>query len=255
MLTSLLFHSAVVGAYYYAYRMSTQTQQLVSGNLLSVMLASFSKIDRDETRRTIAYERTCATLLLIGMPLCFLQAVLAEPVFHLIFQHKWDAALPLFQFLSIAMAFVLTSPSSTGLMLAQGRYRLNLLSQGILAVGFLTCVAGGALTGDVRNVALAVCIYFCLIGPFQALLPIRHVQPLGFLARTFGFPLMAGTLAALSAYGISLIVPFQSYVATIVVRTVTFFVVLGLALVIIRPRPAVDLVSRVRGLLRPSVAG
>jgi O-antigen/teichoic acid export membrane protein len=255
MLTSVFFERALLGAYYYAYRMSTQTIQLVSGNVLSVMLTSFSKIDQDEERRTIAYERTCAALLLAGMPLCFLQALLAEPVFHLIFQHKWDAALPLFEVLSIGMGFTLPMSAATSLLLAQGRYRLNVAWQGAMAFGFLLFVLMGALSGTVQHVAYAVCAFFVICGPIMTILPLRHVSNAKFLWRVYGFPVVTSVAAAGIGWCLSQAMPGPGEVASIAWRGLGWMGTLGLALWVIRPPATKELASRLRGLMPALAAG
>jgi O-antigen/teichoic acid export membrane protein len=252
IVTSMFFAPGIVGAYYYAYRMSTQTVQLVGGQVQAVMLSSFSRIEGDLERQAIAYERTCATLLLVGMPLSFLQAVVAEPVFHLVFADKWDAALPLFCLLSIGLAFMMPMPSATGLMLARGRYRQYLRWQAIVAVTFLSFVLAGALTGNVHNVAIAVCINFIIMGPVVTLVPTHQGGAVAFLGQIFGFPLLAGGAASGVAWGISRLLPADALVLQIVLRTAGFLGTFGVALLLCRPQAAVDLVARVKGMVKRS---
>jgi PST family polysaccharide transporter len=203
MLTGLFFPKETLGAYYFAFNLSTQSLQLISVNLTSVLLPSFAKIDSDRPRQMAAYERVGTSIMLVGMPGCLLQAVLAEPFLRIAFGHKWDAAIPLFQILSIGMIFVMPSAPSIVMLNAQGRYRALMIWTAVTTFSFLLSVYCGTLTGEVIGVASAVACFYGVFGPLGVVLPVLEnaQQAVRLAIRVFVKPLLAGAIALMIGGG------------------------------------------------------
>jgi PST family polysaccharide transporter len=173
---SLLRPLPVLGVYYFAYNMSTQMIQVMAANLGGALFAILSKLKDERERQAEAFLKASRVMCLLVMPFCVLQAAIAGPALRLLWGHRWDAAIPVLQILSIGMAFTVTAGGTTALIQSQGRFRFQLVWQAIVAATFLAFVVTGALLGEAISVSIAVCI-FCIslnpIGTYMALRPAR----------------------------------------------------------------------------------
>jgi O-antigen/teichoic acid export membrane protein len=197
LLTGLFFPRAILGAYYFAFNLSTQTVQLISANLAGVLLPSFAKIDSDRSRQLAAYLKVCSAIMLVGVMACLLQAVLAHPLLRLVYGHKWDAAIPLFQILSVGMIFILPSGPGIVMLSAQGRYRALAAWTGVTTLAFVLAVVAGALSGSVAGIAVAVACFFLVFGPLGVVVPVYESgrQATEFLGRVYFKPVLVGAIA------------------------------------------------------------
>jgi O-antigen/teichoic acid export membrane protein len=169
-----LFHSKeVLGVYFFAYNLSTQTGQLVAANLGAVLMPALTKLAADLPRQLNAAIRATRVMLLIGIPLSFIQAALVEPAVTLVFRGRWDAAVPVVQYLSIGMAMTLVNGCTSSILQSQGRFRFLLVWNAMVAVVFLAAVAVGAKVGAAVSVSVAVALIFSCIGPVGLYLALR----------------------------------------------------------------------------------
>ncbi|HVS71491.1 MAG TPA: oligosaccharide flippase family protein [Phycisphaerae bacterium] len=245
MVTGVFFAPAILGAYYWSYRMSTQTAQLIGANLTGVLLPSFAKMKDELPRMIAAYKRTCAALLLIGMPICFLQSLLAQPVFHLIFGDRLARELPLFELLSLGMAFTLPMTASTSLLLAQGRYRLNMFWTGTMAVTFVATVLAAAFCGSVIYVAGFVGGYFAIWGPLTVLLPLKGmgVSKLRFFGDVYVLPVLLAVVSAACGLGLSRVGSHGDLMQA-VLRLGGWGLSLAVMMALFRPKAAMEVLPR-----------
>ncbi|HVX87166.1 MAG TPA: oligosaccharide flippase family protein [Phycisphaerae bacterium] len=205
--SGLFFSKASLGSYYFAFNASTQTNQMIAGNMNAVLLPSFVRMDSPR-RQLDAYVRICSLIAFVGVPACLLQTACARPLFQLLFGHKWDTAIPLFEVLSIGMLFILPSGPTVSMMKAQGRFKLLMVWTGCVTFFFLASVLCGALMGSVFTLALGVTIFYSVAGPVGLLVPVRgQVSAIGLLWRVYGRPVLIG--GAAMASGILATVPIR----------------------------------------------
>jgi len=115
-----VFHTApVVGIFFFAYNLSSQTLRIVTFSLSRVMMPIFAHLNDEPRRQLRGCLRASESLVALGLVFCLLQAAVAEPLFRLVFGPKWDAAVPVFQFLCIGLA--MRMPEATALSLLKGR--------------------------------------------------------------------------------------------------------------------------------------
>lgn len=159
----------IVGIYFFAFNLSVQTMQLFTSNLTGVLFPALSHLQSDPKRQNRAFLNAARLLAIIAVPLCILQAVLADPVIHILFKPKWYPAIPVLQVLSLGMAIRVVASPGGSLLNAQGRFKTNLIASIINAMVFLSLVwLGATWYNDWRaatSTALAVAIYYTLIGP------------------------------------------------------------------------------------------
>ena len=196
-----LFHdAATVGLYFFAFALSTQTVQLVTVNVMGVLFPTFGRLGGDPKRQVEACLRATRIVAAVGVPLCFFQAAVADPVMRLLFGQKWLAAIPVLQILSLGMAAPLITGPATSLLQAQGRFRLYLGIAVSFGVIFVLAVGVGAASGGAVSVAVAVTLVNLLLQPIG---PYLAMKPGGVDARVvlmlWTKPLLIGAAGALPA--------------------------------------------------------
>src|SRR5262249_3456274 len=106
-----VFHhsDAVIGMYAFAFAISLQIAHLLTHNLASVLFPALSRLGAEPVRQRAAFYRAVRLLLLVGVPMAFIQAAMAEPALRLLFGDKWSGAILPLQLLSFGMAFSLAN--------------------------------------------------------------------------------------------------------------------------------------------------
>jgi O-antigen/teichoic acid export membrane protein len=164
IILGLFYSKAEVGIYYFGYNLSMQATQLLTRSLLTVLFPALNQLQREPDRQQQAFLRATRLLNFVGMPLCLVQAALADPVMRLLFGTKWLSSIPILQILSIGMALQLSNSSVISLLQAQGRFRTWLSISASCAIIFAALVLGAALTGGAVSVAIAVALYSGIAG-------------------------------------------------------------------------------------------
>jgi len=217
---------AALGIYAVGFNLSTQTLQLLVGNITPTFFSVLSKLSAEPARQAEAFLRATEVMALIVIPVCILQAAVAAPLLHMFFRHKWDAAIPVLQVLSLGMSFTAIWMGIPALLQAQGRFKLLLQWQGIVAIIFFVSVMTAAILGNVLWVATVVCAFYTFCTPIGAYIAMRpgnislrrtvviYIWPIlgsliacaiplvvidlgGLLATKMPMPLVGGTIARL----------------------------------------------------------
>ena len=193
----ILHDAKTVGIYFFAFNLSIQTMQVFTSNLTGVLFPALSRLQQDPQHQTRAFLKATRLLAVIGLPFCLLQAALAGPGISMLFNSWWYPAIRVLQLLSIGMAVRIVASPGGSLIQAQGRFGVYTLTNAINAAFFIGLVALGAWAGDrlppervsqfppilryflgtelaaAVLVALAVMIYFIVIGPIFLYVAIR----------------------------------------------------------------------------------
>lgn len=153
LVLGLYFSDAVVGIFAYATNMSAQAIRLMAINLSTILFAALAGTAREPERQRNGFLKSVGVLATIGMPVCFLQAALAEPVLsNALPIEKWPGLIITFQLLSVAMGIRLLAHPSRSYLLAQGRFSAALwLSMG----SALLYLVGAIVSAPFGMVALA----------------------------------------------------------------------------------------------------
>ena len=191
-----MFPPEMVGLYYWAFALSTQSIQLIALNLATVLFPSFSLLKDEPERLRDGFLRAARVLALVSIPACFLQAAVARPAVQLLFDAKWQEGVVLVQVLSVGWALFSTAYASDSLLKAQGRFVALFLQWAMLAAFFVACVVIGARTWGVTGAAGGVAVYAWLAGPLGMFVALR---PMGGrwsdVALVFLPPILAGGLS------------------------------------------------------------
>lgn len=137
---SLNIYNFVIGVFYNITSLGVYTQadkwsKMGSASLSQILTSSFvpllSKVqDSRETFRRYV-DKTGRFTAFILLPSMTLLAVMAEPLFHLLFGNKWDAAIPLFSILCIRGIFVVLISLYSNYLLALGKARNLFASEAV----------------------------------------------------------------------------------------------------------------------------
>jgi len=186
----------ILGLYGFAYNFSYQTVQLVLSNLQSALFPALTKLAADPVRQVNAYLRAARISAVVGCFGSLLQAVLAAPMIHFVFDPKWYPAIPVFQVLSISTAINSLCGPIVSLFQAQGRFAFFFRYQLFTTALFIVAVVIGALKAEALGVAWGLLILNFLITPLTVTLAVRpgnvdFRQVLGYIIPTAGLAVLA----------------------------------------------------------------
>ena len=208
-----LFHpSAIVGLYFFAFRLSSQIVPIISNNVRGVLVPSLADFEKDTDAANQRLLRATAIMSLIAYPVALLHVAFAVPVINLIEQFtgddKWQPAGTILQILAAGMAWRIVRTPSTSVILAQRRYTTKMLVNIAMGITFLAVVVPtAALTGPL-GVAAAVTAYHGLWVPVLLHIAGRpgHLRPAATLSVSLR-PLLIAAAATAAAYAATLTLP------------------------------------------------
>lgn len=145
----LLETPATVGLYFWGTQVSSQALYLLAANLGQVLFPGLARLEGDTARQREAFLRAMRVLLLMGIPVCVLQVLLARPVIQAFFPERWDGAIQVVQWLSAGAAAMPAGVAGVALLRARGRFGLicgltAAQSAAIVCAAAIGCARGGA---------------------------------------------------------------------------------------------------------------
>lgn len=263
----------ILGAFYLAYSLSDQATRTLMLNLSGVLFPALSSLHEEPARQAKGFLKAVRALMLVGIPLCFLQAVIAGPVFRVLLPQRWGDATGMFVIFSVAMLGRLILGPCESMILAQRRQKTWLVISVCYAAGFVAATIAGTLLGRTWGPrlggALGVAIgpaEGCAMGVALALNVVAPVAMRCCIAPAKGtwrdvwedyrFPVLASAASALAAW--LAIYPLPQTRAGGVAALVIAPAVMGaiyLALVMVFAREsAADLLRRTRRLIPARIA-
>ena len=199
----LMASETVVGVYFFAFRLAAQPLQMLAGSFGNVLFPAFTKMGVDPARQMDAALRASRILAYTVTPVCFLQAAVAEPLLHLMFGARWNAAIPLVQILSLGLPGDAVAWVAGALLVARGAFRRDLVLLAGFTPPFFVCAILGAWWDGATGVAIGVSLYYALVKPVNSWLVFRPAIGLHGFVQIFATPvLLAGAAiggAALAA--------------------------------------------------------
>jgi PST family polysaccharide transporter len=248
------------GLYYFAYFLSNQAVQVLASNLGGVIFSALSTANQKPQQQTALFLRVTRIMAVFAVPVCLLQAALARPLVHLVFAQSWQAAIPIIQLLSIAMAFSIISGHVWGLLKSQGRFRSMMVWAASLSILFLVPVGlsarFGGLTrfGAVNMVAGVQIAYYALLSPTAIWIFTRPSQSLGQVYwQLCAVPVFCSAVAL--APGLLLVreIPWlqRHDVVQVVVMTASALVIYSAIIRWVAAEPWQEMMRLAKGLLSP----
>jgi O-antigen/teichoic acid export membrane protein len=150
---AVLKNSAIIGIFHWGHTLAFQAIFLLAANLQNVFFPALAKLNREPARQEAAFRKTVRVLSVAGVIACVLQMLLAGPIIRELFNASWVRAVPVVQWLSLA---ILTQPLamvSNSLLVAKGRFQLTAVLTGASGVAVTLGSVIGAQVGDERAIA------------------------------------------------------------------------------------------------------
>jgi O-antigen/teichoic acid export membrane protein len=253
-----LFPEEVVGQYFWAFSLSTQTLQALAISVGGILLPSLSLLQREPERQLGAFLRAAKALAALAVPGCLLQAALADSLVRLLFAPRWYSAIPVLQVLSAGWSVFVVIYSSGSLMKATGRFLAYFWCGLGSAIAFVMLVYWGATVGEAVGAAVGVAAFAILLGPGSLYISIR---PLGGTARAtiavFSVPIIASALSVGTGWICAQLVPVipgQHAIRLLMITSITVCLYVPL-LRALAPDTWMELRAKLRGILQgPRVA-
>ncbi len=194
----LMASQAVLGMYFFAFRLAVQPLQMLAGSFGNVLFPAFTRMSAEPARQVDAALRASRVLATTVTPVCFLQAAVAEPLLHLMFGMRWDGAISLVQILSLGLPGDAVAWVAGALLIARGEFRRDVVLLAWFTPPLFACAIAGAWLHGALGVAVGVSLYYALLKPISSWLVFRSAMG----ARTFaGIYLMPPLLAGLGVGG------------------------------------------------------
>jgi O-antigen/teichoic acid export membrane protein len=205
LVLTLVEQKDVLGTYFFGFQLTSPLGALFVSGLAGVLTPALVQARSDPNRLRRAYVRTVSLVAATLGPATLLMAVTSPVLIHLIWQGRWDEAIPVTVLISLSLMFIINANSCYSVLDALGRWPLRtglLLADGL---GVVIAALVGALLGEVLAISIAVAIYRALSGICLTLIGGRLLGvPLGKVLRAVLLPAGISLLAAGCAFGIPL---------------------------------------------------
>jgi O-antigen/teichoic acid export membrane protein len=211
ILLGLLTSQAVVGLYFFAFRLAAQPIRLLAGSFQNVLLAALAQLGSEPGRQAQAAFRTARILAFVVVPLSFMQAALARPFLLAFFGTKWEGSILLVQILSLGLPFDAVSWVIGAFLKARGEFQRAFLFSLVFAPIFVLVVAIGCTIASAEGAALAVSgCYIVMPIVFAAAVFRRAAIPVRKSIAIFVFPVLLAAPTVGAAVALSLLNLFTS---------------------------------------------
>lgn len=202
LVLTLVEAEEVLGTYFVGFQLTSPLGALFVSSLAGVLTPALVHARSDPGRLRRAYSRTVSLVSVTLAPTSLAMAVVSPVLIHLIWQGKWDEAIPVTVLISLSLMFIINANSCYSVLDALGRWPLRtglLLADGL---GVVLATLIGAFVGEVLAVAVAVASYRAFSGICLTLIGARLLRvPLRKVLFAVLLPAGISLLAAGSAFG------------------------------------------------------
>lgn len=246
--------SAVIGHYFYAFQISSQSVMLFGRNINIVLFPALASINDNPERHHRAFGLAMRMLAIVGIPLCILQAAVAEPAILAALPERFHASIPYVVLLSIGMAPRLMIPPCSAMLRSQGRFS----TFARLTWGFAFAVAAlatlAAVVSDAMGVAAAVSAAFVISGILFVVVTLWGTEsPLRRTMRIFTAPAVLSAAAGAVAWLVGRLLPDETVVwnlTRVVVVVVVMAAVYTPSILFFEREATIEIYRRIMRLVR-----
>jgi O-antigen/teichoic acid export membrane protein len=113
----------VVGVFFFAFQIVVQVAVMVASNVIQVLVAAFSRMGDDASRRRAGAERALRQVMFLSAPMCLGLAATFAPTEMLIWKGKWADAADAVQIIGLFYPAVMASTIAQAVLQARGQFR------------------------------------------------------------------------------------------------------------------------------------
>lgn len=239
-----------LGLYFFAYRIAGQPMRLLASSVANVLFPTLVQFANDPARQREAVIQASRVLAIVVMPVCMLQAALAEPFLAALFQQRWLAAAPYLQLLSLALAFDAVSWTVSVLLPARGQFNTALYYNGATTALYFVFITLGALLNADFGVAAGLAAFNVIVQPLFCYAVLRRAGPIA-ISRVAGIYLAPVLLSAAASFAAAWLVrDAMPPLAQLVVAPLIALPAYAVAIFWLAPEPCRYILERVRTLRR-----
>ena len=201
------------GLFGFAFMLAIQANSLILARLGVILQPILGRLQRERARQVDGFLRSGRVLAALCVPMCLLQTILAEPVFRLLLEPKWEPAIVAFQALSLTQGFYFAIAPSMACLKAQRRFHVLLAWQ---VVHLALCIPAywiATTLGGATGAAWVTALLWAASAPIAVWLCVRFGRQAGFIQALAvfampwlrGLPVFAGGYLAvqwLSGFGV-----------------------------------------------------
>lgn len=190
LLVGKFMGSEALGLYSKAFRLMNLPVSFVGQSLQNILLPALSKVQQDNAKLRLAFEKGINALLIFGLPLTAFSFVFSREIVLIILGQQWTGAILPFQVLAFGMFFRIGYKVSISIISAKGKsydllYRMIIFTLVVLASVF---IAVGISLAAVAAAMLFSLIILYLLMSFGAMRLIEykvvdfiklHIRPVG----------------------------------------------------------------------------
>jgi O-antigen/teichoic acid export membrane protein len=217
LVLGLLASPEQVGLYFFALRLSGQSNVALVGNLYSVVLPILTRLRARPKEQIYAALKASESLAGITAFTACLQVALATPLLHLLFDDRWDRSIRLVQILSLALSFDAVTWMASALLAARGEFRKTFLCNLVATPWFFVFVGLGAWLDGAIGVAIAAGFYYAIYGPCYTYVAMPGVRS---VLRLYVPPLALSGLAVFPANAIANLIAVRAITQVVVIVVV-----------------------------------
>ena len=159
MVVEFLVETAVLGTYFFGYQLAVQPGRLFTTTVLNILVPVVKRLSHDKVRLAAVVRRLLSTggFAIAAVNLSMLAMI--EPLEHLIWGEKWADTIFTVQVLSIGLTFTTILGIGTAPLMAERRYRENVICGGLRAIAVVGGAAFGAIVwGSVDGISGSVSV-------------------------------------------------------------------------------------------------
>jgi O-antigen/teichoic acid export membrane protein len=150
------------GYFGFAFTLACQANTVIAYQLGQTLQPVLGRLQDDIGRQVAGFLKVQRVLGAVCVPLCLAQATFAGPIFRLLLEPKWHAAMLVFQIISLAQGFYFATGPSMSCLRAQRRFGTFLGWQAVQLVLTLPAYWFGAKAGGAVGAAIASGIMWCV---------------------------------------------------------------------------------------------
>lgn len=166
----------IVGQYFFGFQLTMAISVVITSGLQSVLMPIFSKLNADESRQKIAFNRAFGIYAYAVLIFSSLLIVTAELLVNQLWQGKWDQAIIVVQIIAFSMITRLLAPLGRTLLEARRKWKLTSLLLAVDAIGILIAALIGVYWGGLVEITLSIAIYRFIYGIVYLLIVARVVN-------------------------------------------------------------------------------